>query len=218
LPYSKKKRLPVIECSHKKAIEQGIKSSVSGLCKKVKMSRQNYYKEHQKRQRKEVDELLILDLAKAERQLQPRLGGKKLYHFLLPELESAGIDTGRDRFLEILYTNDLKLDKLPKGPQTTNSSHSLGVFHNEVRNMIISAPNQAWASDITYIRVANEFMYLSLITDMCSRKIVGYNFSNEMKAIDCCKALDMALKTLPKGARPVHHSDRGCQYCSHELR
>ena len=82
--------------------------------------------------------------------------------------------------------------------------------------MDISAPNQAWASDITYIRVDDGFMYLSLITDMGSRRIIGFNLSNEMKAVDCCKVLDMALASLPEGATPVHHSDRGCQYCSHE--
>ena len=210
--------MQAVELSHEGAIDYKgtkVKSSIIQLCKKVDMSRQSYYKARKSRQRKEVDESLVIKLAKVERQIQSRLGGKKLYHFLRAELESFDLNLGRDRFLEIIYSNGLKLDKLPKSPCTTDSYHSLGVFLNEVKAMEITAPNQAWASDITYIRVNDEFMYLSLITDMCSRRIVGYNLSHDMKTTDCLVALEMALSSLPQGAKPVHHSDRGSQYCSH---
>lgn len=206
----------MIEDTKEEAAKGKIKSSISGLCNKLDMSRQNYYKECKKRQRNRVDESLVIDIAKAERRFQPRMGAKKLHRFLFPELKLAGVNLGRDRFIEILYTNGLKLDKLPKSPKVTDSSHSLGVYLNQVKNMDISAPNQAWASDITYIDVGGEFMYLCLIMDMYSRRIVGHSFNHKMKASDCCKALDMALDSLPHGATPVHHSDRGCQYCSHE--
>jgi transposase InsO family protein len=81
--------------------------------------------------------------------------------------------------------------------------------------MVLTGPNQAWASDITYVRTADGFLYLCLITDMWSRKTVGYHAGDTLEAEGAVKALDMALAQLPEGAHPVHHSDRGCQYCSH---
>ncbi len=75
--------------------------SVSKLCDKVNMTRQNYYKIHNTRQRKDVDERFIKDLVLAERAIQPRLGGRKLHIILRPELENAGLYIGRDRFFEV---------------------------------------------------------------------------------------------------------------------
>ena len=73
-----------------------------------------------------------------------------------------------------------------------------------------------WVSDITYIRTYEDFVYLSLITDKYSRKVVGYHVGRTLETQDTLKALTMALGELPEGAHPIHHSDRGCQYCSHE--
>jgi len=185
------------------------------LCQKVSMSRQNYYKAHQRRRRKEVDEGLVKELVRSERATQPRLGGRKLYFMLKSELEFAGVSIGRDRFFEVLRTNGLLLERLPKAPHTTNSRHSLPIFRNIIKELVVTRPNQVWVSDITYIRTAGVFVYLSLITDMYSRKIVGYHVSKTLETEGCLKALDMALKTKPKNVHIIHHSDRGCQYCSH---
>jgi transposase InsO family protein len=85
------------------------------------------------------------------------------------------------------------------------------VFHNLVKAMVLTGPNQAWASDITYVRTDEGFLYLSLLTDMRSRKIVGYHAGDTLETEGAIKA----LAQLPEGMRPVYHSDRGCQYCSH---
>ena len=90
------------------------------------------------------------------------------------------------------------------------------MFSNLVKELELSGPNQAWVGDITYIRTREEFVYLSLITDKYSRKVVGYHVGRTLCAKDTLKALTMALDARPEGARPIHHSDRGCQYCSHE--
>lgn len=180
------------------------------------MSRQNFYKARRERQRRQVDDRLVETLVNAERALQPRLGGLKL-HFLLHErLQREGVKLGRDRFFDVLRSQYLLLEPLPKAPRTTNSAHSLPVFTNLVKDVEPSEPNQVWISDITYIRTREDFVYLSLITDMYSRKVVGYHLAETLTAQDSLRALEMALKGLPKGARPIHHSDRGCQYCSHE--
>lgn len=192
-----------------------MKVSIDLLCSKVSMSRQNYYKAHHRRRRKEIDNELVERLVKAERASQPRLGGRKLYFMLKPELDEAGVSIGRDLFFEVLRTNNLLLDPLPKSTRTTNSRHSLPVFRNIIKGRKITGPNQVWVSDITYIRTIEGFLYLSLITDKYSRKIVGYNLGGTLETEESLKALSMALKTKPKGVHIAHHSDRGCQYCSH---
>ena len=192
-----------------------LKTSIAKLCEKVGMSRQNYYKGRKKRARREVDAGLVEELVRAERAVQPRLGGKKLHRLLKPELEKAGVRIGRDRFFEVLGERGLLLERLPKAPRTTNSRHSLPVFRNLLADMDPTGPNQAWVSDITYIRTDEGFLYLSLITDDWSRKIVGYHAGDTLETEGCLRALERAVKELVDGLFPLHHSDRGSQYCSH---
>ena len=192
-----------------------LKFRIAMLCKKTGMSRQNFYKGRKERVRREVDGDLIEELVRTERMIQPRLGGKKLHHLLKPELAKAGVRIGRDRFFEVLGERGLLLDPLPKAPRTTNSRHSLPVFRNLLTDMQVDAPNQAWVSDITYLRTDEGFLYLSLITDDWSRKIVGYHTGDTLETEGCLRALEQAVKGLVDGMFPLHHSDRGSQYCSH---
>jgi len=180
------------------------------------MSRQNYYKCRKKRRRREVDEKAVKQLVESERAVQPRIGGLKLYQMLSSELDALNIKTGRDRFFEVLRYQDLLLKPLPKAPRTTNSRHSLPVFRNLVKDLKVTGANQVWVSDITYLRTREDFVFLSLITDMYSRKIVGYHLGKTLETKETLKALDMALLSLIDGACPIHHSDRGSQYCSHD--
>ena len=193
-----------------------MKLPVTKLCKRVGMTPQNYYKSRKVRQRKGVDEQLVKQLVKAERASQPRVGGLKLHSMLCDELSAAGVRLGRDRFFEVLRNQALLLEPLPKAPRTTNSKHSLPVFNNLIKDMEVTGPNQVWVSDITYIRTREDFAYLSLITDKYSRKVVGYHLGRTLEAQDTLKALRMALDSLLEGDRPIHHSDRGSQYCCHE--
>jgi transposase InsO family protein len=192
-----------------------LKISTAVLCVKTGMSRQNFYKGRTRRERQEVDADLIEKLVRAERAVQPRLGGKKLHRLLRSELEEAGVRIGRDLFFEVLDEKGLLLEPLPKSPRTTNSRHSLPVFKNLIADRKLTGPNQVWVSDITYIRTDVGFLYLSLITDAWSRKIVGYHAGDTLETQGCLNALEKAVKELMDGMFPVHHSDRGCQYCSH---
>jgi len=192
-----------------------LKADIAKLCRKTGMSRQNFYKGRRERVRREVDGDLIEELVRAERMVQPRLGGKKIHRLLKPELEKAGVRIGRDRFFEVLGERGLLLDPLPKAPRTTNSRHSLPVFRNLLTDLQVDAPNQAWVSDITYIRTDEGFLYLSLITDDWSRKIVGYHAGDTLETEGCLNALVKAVSELEEGIFPLHHSDRGSQYCSH---
>ncbi len=189
--------------------------TTSELCEKTGMSRQNFYKGRKQRQRQEVDADLIETLVLAERAIQPRLGGKKLHRMLNLKLLEAGVHIGRDRFFEVLKQKGLLLERLPKSARTTNSRHSLPVFRNRLADREVTGPNQAWVSDITYIRTDEGFLYLSLITDDWSRKIVGYHAGDTLETEGCLMALEKAVRELVDGMFPLHHSDRGCQYCSH---
>jgi len=180
------------------------------------MSRQNYYAARRLRQRRQVDEDLILELVRRERQMQPRLGGRKLRHLLQADLEEAGVSVGRDRFFELLAEHDLLVAPKPGTPHTTNSRHCLPVFRNLFAGIDLQAPNEVWVSDLTYIRTDEGFLFAALITDAYSRKIVGANIGDTLEAVGCLQALDEALGDLPAGKLPIHHSDRGCQYCCHE--
>lgn len=193
-----------------------MKLPIKAMCERVGMSRQNFYKVHGVRQRQRVDEGLVKCLVQIERAVQPRLGGLKLHMLLSADLQLEGIRLGRDRFFDVLRNQELLLERLPKAPRTTNSQHTLPVFTNLIKGIKLTGPNQVWVSDITYIRTGEDFAYLSLITDKYSRKIVGYHLGETLESRDTLKALKKALKSLPEGARPIHHSDRGCQYCCHE--
>jgi len=195
--------------------EMKIHTSISVLAVKLGMSRQNFYKGRRVRRRAEVDAELIEQLVKGERRLQPRLGGRKVFKIIASVLEKEGVKLGRDRFFDILREKGLLVPPLPKSPGTTRFQPSLPVFGNLVAGLELTGPNQAWAADITYIRTDEGFLYLSLITDMWSRKIVGFHVGDSLETEGALSALAMALSSLKGGAKPVHHSDRGCQYASH---
>ena len=181
------------------------------------MSRQNYYAQRQERQRRKVDEELVEALVEQERALQPRIGTRKLHRMLQGAFKKAGIKIGRDRLFEILAARGLLVKRRRSPwPRTTKSRHCLPVFKNEIKGRQINGPNQVWVSDLTYLRTEQGYLFLSLITDQWSRKVVGYNAGDTLEAVGCIAALEDALAGLPAEARPIHHSDRGTQYCSHE--
>lgn len=180
------------------------------------MSPQNYYARRRARRRRQVDSGLVLELVRAERQQQPRLGVRKLDHLIGPELRAAGVKMGRDRlFAELRRAGYLVPPKRSEWPKTTRVDPNLPVFKNLVKRHKVTGPNQVWVADITYLRTEEAFVFLALIADYWSRKIVGYHLGETLETVIVLKALAMALKGLKGQARPIHHSDRGCQYASH---
>lgn len=152
-----------------------------------------------------------------QRAILPKLGTRKLFHLISPQLLDLGVKCGRDKLFRWLKEDGLLILPARRYVQTTNSKHHFRRYENLAKDMSLSAPEQLWVSDITYIRSEEGWMYLSLITDAFSRKIVGYSIADNMEAATVAEALKMALKgRLDKTACPVHHSDRGIQYCSKE--
>jgi len=177
------------------------------------MTRQNYYKRRAVRQRQSVDEGLMLELVRRERAMQPKLGTRKLMVVLKEELELAGVSMGRDRFFKVLGRNRLLIERRARSVRTTRSGHGYAYYENLLKDLELTAPNQAMVSDITYIRTDEGFMYLALVMDAYSRAIVGYDCSDSLETEGSLRAIAQALRKLPAGANVIHHSDRGIQYC-----
>ena len=116
----------------------------------------------------------------------------------------------------ILRKHNMLTLKKKRYTRTTNSWHRFYKYKNLIKNMNITRSNQVWVSDITYIRTVKGFCYLALITDVYSRKIVGYDLSDSLELTGCVNALKRALRQAKTIKGLIHHSDRGIQYCSNQ--
>jgi len=184
------------------------------MCDYFRYSRAAYYKSLNEDVRNCFSESLILEMVLRERRLQPRLGGKKLYFMLRSAIHAIDANFGRDKFFGLLRKHNLLVERKRNYVKTTHSWHRFHTYNNLVKGLKIVRYNQVWASDITYIRTENGFIYLSLLTDMYSRKIVGWSLSTSLSIEGCVFALRKALKDNPLTDTLIHHSDRGIQYCS----
>lgn len=182
------------------------------------MSRQNYYKHWRRHQIYDENESNIIRQVKEIRSVHPRIGGRKLYSLLSAQCPQTVLGTGRDALFDMLRKNALLIRKTKSRTITTWSNHPFYKYKNLIRNFTATAPNELWVSDITYLRTANGFLYLSLVTDAYSRKIVGYNLADNLSAVNALQALQMALYALDAEIckNLIHHSDRGIQYCTKE--
>jgi len=183
------------------------------ICSQLGKSRQALYDNLNRKEDKQMEEVLVLGLAKEQRQEQPRLGTKKVYLRLKDQLLLHRIKMGRDKFFELLADHGMLLRNKKFKPRTTNSEHPYKKYGNLVRDIELTGPCQLWASDITYISTEMGFVYLSLITDCYSHKIVGWCLWHSLESTGPLNALSMALTTNVKLDRLIHHSDRGIQYC-----
>ena len=154
----------------------GIRGSntIRGWLKKFGISRQAYYKVHHKREKLTIQEELLLDGIKAIRQKHERMGGRKLLNKLGRLMAENNMYIGRDCFFQFLRRNSLLIRRRKKAPYTTDSRHGLRTCLNLLKDIELTAPHQAWVSDITYIRTWEGSFYLSLITDACSREIISF--------------------------------------------
>lgn len=156
---------------------------------------------------------ILLQLVGQERKLMPRIGGRKLLYKIQDRLPHELL-SGRDLFFDFLREYGLLVRKKRYRARTTFSNHWLRKYPNLIKDFIPDAPHQLWVSDITYVETDEGFVYLFLITDAYSRKIIGWSISDTLEATNAVNALYMALSQLPAGIKNVyHHSDRGVQYC-----
>lgn len=144
------------------------------------------------------------------------IGTRKLVVLLHGFVKDHHIALGRDALFDLLRAHDLLIRKRSQKVKTTMSRHWLQKYPDHIKDFVPLAPNQVWAGDITYIVLSEgRFAYLSLVTDLYSRKILGFHLSETLEATGCVAALGMAMKTTKCFGSLIHHSDR-VQYCSHE--
>lgn len=177
------------------------------------VSRQAYYKCRRSSAGRASGEAALLQLVKACRHEQARLGGRKLYHELLTEIRSLGRGFGRDKFFDLLRCHDLLIKRKRRYAITTQSDHAFYKYDNKLKQATIAAPHQAWVSDITYLRTRHGFVYLSLVSDVYSRKIVGWHVDRSLAVEGVLKSLRQAISQSENTDGLIHHSDRGIQYC-----
>ena len=173
-------------------------------CKKMKLSRQAFYKKKQSHH--------PLDLTQAVNQVRNRcgnIGGRKLHHVLRPS-----IAMGRDRFFGWLREHGLLVERKRRFTRTTDSKHGFGYAPNRIKGRPVVRPDQVWVSDITYLRTENGFCYLALTMDLFSRKILGYDVNDTLEMVGVQRALEMAQRQAVNTIGTIHHSDRGSQYAS----
>lgn len=186
------------------------------LCGLLGVSRQAHYKSKKAVEKSLLEEQIVLSLVKEIRSKLPRVGARKLYHLIKSDMEENGLKIGRDRLFDILRSNQMLVKTRRNKAKTTFSYRWFNRFDNLTKDIRVTAPNQLWVSDITYVRTGNRFLYLSLVTDAYSRRIVGHHLSKSLDRAGCVQALKMALSTTEKTSGLIHHSDRGVQYCSKE--
>ncbi len=183
-------------------------------CRYIGISRQAHYKRLEcARERAQVCSEVIQRVGEI-RLRQPRVGTRKLHHMLaVPN----GIHVGRDALFSILRNARMLVPAKRAYHKTTNSHHRFRKHPNLLKPgsaVQPTASEQVWVADITYLPTREKCVYLSLVTDAYSRKIVGYHVHDSLQTEEVGQALKMALKSRQTVQRLIHHSDRGIQYCA----
>jgi transposase InsO family protein len=130
------------------------------------------------------------------------------------ELERRGLPTGRDRVLRYMREAHLLCRPRRAFVATTDSHHEQMIFPNLARDLVVTQPDQLWVADITYIRLPREFVYLSILLDAFSRRVIGWALERHLMTELALSALQMALSTRQFKPGLMHHSDRGKQYAA----
>ena len=184
------------------------------ICGLFGKTRQAFYEHGWQQADIQLENAIIVTMVKQLRNTMPGVGGVKLHKIIKQQLQGHSLLVGRDRFFNLLRQHDLLVKSRRRYVTTTDSHHHFHKWPDLTFAITVEAPFLLWVSDITYIRTDNGFLYLSLITDAFSRKIVGHHLGHRLKAQGPVIALRKAISSLPKGqAGLVHHSDRGIQYC-----
>ena len=167
--------------------------------------------------RRYIGDEIVLMYVRDIRVRQPRMGTRKLYSLLKSVMEENRIKMGRDKFYSLLRTNDLLVKPRRRRIKTTDSNHGYRKYPNIIKGYEPCGPEQVWASDITFIPTETGFVYVSLVTDQYSKKIMGYQVHPTLEAEGSLKALRMALSNRShRETRLIHHSDQGKQYSCEE--
>ena len=178
------------------------------------VSRQAVYQFEQRKEQRQEELSQIKPFIRDVRMKMPRLGTRKLYYLLKSDFDSLHIKIGRDALFDYLRSENLLIRPKKNYTKTTQSKHWLHKHPNLLPGFSIERAEQVFVSDITYVKSRERTHYLSLVTDAYSRKIMGYQVSNNLNTENMLKALKMAVRNRKTQLPLIHHSDRGLQYCA----
>jgi len=161
-------------------------------------TKQAYYKKIKIKENQDIKESLVLYLVKEKRKLWKKGSGRNLHATLKTDFEKHGIKMGRDKFFDLLRNNGLLVKKKHRRTRTTFSYHHFHKYPNLIKELEVTRVNQVIVTDITYLYLSgtDSFAYLFLVTDLFSRKILGFNISNNLSAKSGLKALRMAIGNM----------------------
>ena len=186
---------------------------VGMMCRLLSVSRSGYYawKHRPPSGREQANQKLLAEVKRVFEDEKGRPGSPRVSR----RLKAEGILAGRHRVARVMRINGLRAKAARKYKATTNSKHSLPVAHNLLgQDFSAGKPDQKWVSDITYVWTDEGWLYLAVVLELYSRRVIGWAIDGRMTATLVCDALTMALwnRKLPTGV--IVHSDRGSQYCS----
>ena len=183
--------------------------SVKGMCQVAGFSRAGYYR-FQDPEKPAAADMDLRDQMQKIALEWPSYGSRRITH----ELKARGWEVNRKRVQRLMREDNLLCVLKRKFVVTTDSSHGLKVYANRASSMILTDVDQLWVADITYIRLESAFVYLAVLLDGYSRRVIGWHLDDRLTDSLTLTALRVALGQ--RAVRPglVHHSDRGVQYAS----
>jgi putative transposase len=188
---------------------------VSFSCRVLGVSRSGYYKWRGAKpsKRAQKDAALSVKIRAIHREHKGRYGSPRIHH----ELREQGDRVGRKRVARLMCTAGLHGQKPRRFRKTTDSRHGYRPAPNLLeRDFSAPAPNRVWVGDITYVPVRDGWLYLAVLLDLFSRRIVGWAMSDRIDTELAINALDMAATTRNPASGLIHHTDRDCRYASHD--
>ena len=177
-------------------------------CEVARVSRAGFYRHYEEHEPRQAD----VDLRDAIQKiaLANRCYG---YRRVTAELNHQGTVVNRKRVLRLMRADNLLAVRKRRFVFTTDSSHTYTVYPNLTARLSVTGINQLWVADITYVRLRETFLYLAIVLDAFSRRVVGWELGEDLRAELALRALDRALADRSITVGIVHHSDRGVQYC-----
>jgi putative transposase len=186
--------------------------SIERICELTRVSRASYYRSFHERQPIEEE----MEIRSAIQQIAIEHRRRYGYRRISAELRRRGMRVNHKRVMRIMAEDNLLAVQPKSFVVTTNSDHEFEVYLNLAGRMKVTGINQLWVADITYIRLQREFVYLAVVLDAFSRKVVGWQLDRTLAVRLPLTALEQAIAERKPGPGLVHHSDRGLQYASAE--
>ncbi len=185
------------------------------MCRALQVSRSGFYawRARPPSERQQANVKLVRTIRQLHEQSRGTYGSPRIQ----AELKALGLEVGHNRIARLMKEHGLRSSRPKRFKRTTDSGHSLPVAANVLdRKFDADGPDQAWVTDITYVRTWEGWLYVNVILDLFSRRVVGWSMADHLRSELASNALTMALGHRVPERMLVHHSDRGSQYASND--